>query len=166
MFFSKFRPEQWATLGALTGAGGVAIPTVMLVLTALLLLSSDATLLAKIAAPFLGALLTFVFGFWFYIPVSVLFGGVAYVFLKNVGYQTLFAYLVAGPVVGLASAMSTHFLAPVVIDALYADIRSGYAYVFAWCCGGTLLTYLFWTIRRPDRPWDDEADRRKASKLI
>jgi hypothetical protein len=41
-----------------------------------------------------------------------------------------------------------------------------FTYLAAWCLGGTVLTGIFWIIRRPDRPWDDLADRRRAGEDV
>jgi hypothetical protein len=108
----------------------------------------------------------FLFGFWYYIPLSVILGGTAHRFLKAVGHRSRVAYLVAGPAVGLGVAMITHILAPGIVDELMVGGWSTNAYLVAWCVGGTVLMAIFWAIRRPDRPWDDLLDRRRAGEDV
>jgi hypothetical protein len=158
--------DRLATLGCLVGAGAVGMPISVFLLAFLLLLPSDATLWAKVIGPFAGGIATFLFGFWYYIPLSVLIGGCAHIFLKSVGLRQRRAYLWAGPVVGLSVAMVTHFLMRGAIDELMIGGWPTNAYLASWSVGGTILMAIFWTIRRPDRPWDDLADRRKAGEDV
>jgi hypothetical protein len=162
----KVSSEKVATLGTLIGAGAVGMPVAIFLLSFFLLLPTDATLLAKLVGPFAGAIATFLFGFWYYIPVSVLIGGGTHLFLTSVGHRTREAYLLSGPVVGLSVAMVTHFLAPSVIEELLVGGWPTYAYLCAWSVGGAVLMAIFWTIRRPDKPWDDLEDRRKAGEDV
>jgi hypothetical protein len=162
----KVSSEQVATLGTLVGAGAVGVPIAVFLLSFLLLLPSDATLIAKVVGPFAGGLATFLFGFWYYIPLSVLLGGGAHQFLKSVGFRKRVAYLCAGPIVGLCVGMLTHLLAPSVVEELLVGGWTTQAYVISWCIGGTVLMAVFWGIRRPDKPWDDLADRRLAGEDV
>jgi hypothetical protein len=162
----KVSSERLATLGTLIGAGAVGMPVAIFLLSFFLLLPTDATLVAKVIGPFAGGLAVFLFGFWYYIPLSVLLGGTAHKFLKSVGHRSRLAYWFSGPVVGLGVAMITHFLAPSVIDELLVGGWSTNAYLLAWSIGGAVLMAIFWQIRRPDRPWDDLADRRRAGEDI
>ena len=161
-----FSSERRATLGTLIGAGAVGIPVAVCLLTLFLLLPTDATLLAKLFGPLAGGLAVFLFGFWYYIPMSILIGGAAHRFLRAVGHKQRLAYVVSGPVVGLSVGMMTHLLAPSLVQDLLAEDWSSRAYIGAWCIGGTVLMGIFWSIRRPDRPWDDVADRRLAGEDI
>jgi hypothetical protein len=158
--------SRLATLGTLVGAGAIGVPVCTFVLSLFLLLPTDATILAKVIAPFFGAIAVFLFGFWYYIPISLLIGGGAHLFLHKVGFRTLRPYLFAGPVVGLCAGMLTHFFAPGVVAELLIGGWPTFTYLAAWCLGGTVLTGIFWTIRRPDRPWDDLADRRLAGEDV
>jgi hypothetical protein len=162
----KVSSERLATLGTLIGAGAVGIPVAIFLLSFFLLLPTDATLMAKLVGPFAGGVAVFLFGFWYYIPLSVLIGGAAHKFLKSVGYRRRQAYWLAGPIVGLSVAMVTHFLAPSVVDELLNGGWSTYAYLCSWIVGGTVLMTIFWNIRRPDRPWDDLEDRRRAGEEV
>jgi hypothetical protein len=162
----KISSERLATLGTLVGAGAIGMPVAIFLLSFFLLLPTDATLIAKLVGPFAGGLATFLFGFWYYIPLSVLIGGGTHAFLISVGFRQRQAYMFAGPVVGLSVAMVTHFLAPGVVDELLVGGWPTYAYLGAWSVGGTILMVIFWTIRRPDKPWDDLADRRKAGEDV
>jgi hypothetical protein len=164
--FPKIPPSRIATLGCLIGAGAVGVPLAVFVLTLGMLLESESTLVAKIVAPFAGAFAMFVFGFLYYVPSSIVLGGLAHGFLKSVGLKSRPAYLCAGPVVGLALAMITHFFIPEIIDELLLSIWNGYVYVVAFATGGVALMLVFWHIRRPDRPWDDLADRRLAGENL
>jgi hypothetical protein len=164
--FPSFKPSQIATLGSLVGAGAVAAPVAVFVLTIGLLGPSDATWLAKIFAPMAGAIAMFLFGFWYYIPAALGLGGAAHWFLKGLRLHSLKAYVMAGPVVGLLMAMLTHLVAPEVIHDLMAGADQGYIYIVAWALSGTVLTSVFWYVRRPDRPWDDLADRRLAGEAV
>jgi hypothetical protein len=162
----KVSSARLATLGTLIGAGAVGMPVAFFFLSFFLLLPTNATLLAKLVGPFAGALAVFLFGFWYYIPLSVLLGGAAHKFLKSVGYRGRQAYLLSGPAVGLSVAMITHFMAPSIVDELLIGGWPTYAYLSSWSVGGTILMVIFWTIRRPDKPWDDLADRRKAGEDV
>jgi hypothetical protein len=162
----KVSSERLATLGTLIGAGAVAMPVAIFFLSFFLLIPTNATLIAKLVGPFAGGLAVFLFGFWYYIPLSVVIGGAAHRFLKSVGYRARQAYLLSGPVVGLSVAMVTHFLAPSIVDELLNGGWSTYAYLCSWSVGGTVLMAIFWNIRRPDKPWDDLADRRKAGEDV
>jgi hypothetical protein len=161
-----FSSERRATLGSLIGAGAIGVPVSVGLLTLFLLLPTDATLLAKLVGPFASGLAVFLFGFWYYIPLSILIGGGAHRFLRAVGYKQRLAYVLAGPVVGLSVGMITHLVAPNLVDELLAEDWSSRAYIGAWCLGGTVLMAIFWSIRRPDKPWDDLADRRLAGEDV
>jgi hypothetical protein len=162
----KVSPSLLATIGSLVGAGAVGVPVSMLLLSFLLLLPTDATIMAKTIGPVIGALATFLFGFWYYIPISVFLGGSAHVFLTKVGFRTRLSYLLAGPIVGLSVAMITHFLAPSIVNELLSGGWPTQAYIGAWCLGGIVTMAVFWAIRRPDRVWDDLADRRRAGEDV
>jgi hypothetical protein len=162
----KVSSARLATLGTLIGAGAVGVPVAIFLLSFFLLIPTEATLLAKLLGPFAGGLAVFLFGFWYYIPLSVVIGGGMHSFLKAVGYRSRQAYVLAGPVVGLCVGMITHILAPSVVDELLSGGWSSNAYLVAMAVGGTVLMAIFWTIRRPDKPWDDLQDRRRAGEDI
>jgi hypothetical protein len=161
-----FSSERRATLGTLIGAGAVGVPVSVSLLSFFLLFPTDAKLIAKLVGPLASGLAVLWFGFWYYIPLSILVGGAAHRFLRAVGYRKRLPYLFSGPVVGLSIGMLTHLLAPSLVDELLAEDWSSRAYIGAWCLGGTVLMAIFWSIRRPDRPWDDMADRRRAGEDI
>lgn len=163
---TKVSSERLATLGTLVGAGAVGMPIAIFLLSFFLLLPTDATFVAKAVGPVVGGLATFLFGFWYYIPLSVLTGGCAHWFLRRVGHYKRQSYWLAGPWVGLSVGMITHFLAPGIVDELLSGGWPTYAYLASWSVGGTVLMAVFWAIRRPDKPWDDIADRRRAGEDI
>jgi hypothetical protein len=143
----------------------IAAPVTVFILSTLLLLPSDAQFLGKLSLPFLGAAAAFLAGWVVSVPAAIVLGGSCYWFLKSVGYRSRLAYWLAGPVIGLSAGMFAHILAPEIIGNVFASDWSGNAYVFSCACGGFVLMALFWHIRRPDRPWDDAADRDRARAL-
>jgi hypothetical protein len=157
---------QRATIGSLLCAGAVSAPVTMFLLTFLLVAPRDDAFLAKIALPLLGGGLVFLFGWIISGPVAVLLGGGAHWFLRNVGHVSRQSYLLAGPVVGLTAAMTAHLIAPEFINDMLVGGWPTFAYLVSWCLGGTVLTVVFWSIRRPDRPWDDLEDRRRAGEIL
>jgi hypothetical protein len=116
--------------------------------------------------PFLGAGAVFTLGWLVSIPLAIFLGGSGHWFLKEVGFRSIEAYCLAGPVVGLMCAMIAHIALPDVIGDLMNGDWSTFAFLASWCLGGTVLMVLFWRIRRPDRPWDDIEDRRRAGEDI
>jgi hypothetical protein len=157
---------QRATIGSLFCAGAVSAPVTMFLMTFLLVVPRDDALLAKIALPLLGGGLVFLFGWIVSVPVALLLGGGAHWFLRNVGHVSRQAYLIAGPVVGLTAAMIAHLSAPELVEDMLNGGWPTFAYLTSWCLGGTVLTAVFWSIRRPDRPWDDLEDRRRAGETL
>jgi hypothetical protein len=157
---------QRATLGSLLCAGAVSGPATMFLMTALLVIPRDDALLAKIALPLLGAGVVFLFGWIVSGPLALVIGGGAHWFLRNVGFKTRLSYLLAGPVVGLLCGMIIHLAVPDVIGELLVGGWPTIAYLASWSVGGTVLTAVFWNVRRPDRPWDDLEDRRRAGEAI
>ena len=157
---------QRATLGSLLCAGAVSAPATAFLLTLLLVIPRQDPFVAKIALPLLGAGTVFLFGWIVSGPMAVLIGGSVHWFLRRVGFQARVPYLVAGPVVGLLCAMVIHIVAPDVIGDLLIGGWPTFAYIASWCCGGIIMMAVFWHIRRPDRPWDDLEDRRKADELF
>jgi hypothetical protein len=146
---------QRATLGSLLCAGAVSAPATMFLLTLLLVIPREDPIAAKIALPLLGAGIVFLFGWIVSGPLALVIGGVVHWFLRSVGFKGRLPYLFAGPVVGLLCAMVVHLSVPDLIGDLLAGGWPTFAYLTSWCIGGTILTAVFWTIRRPDRPWDD-----------
>lgn len=157
---------QRATLGSLLCAGAVSAPATAFVLTFLLVVPRADPLVAKIALPLLAGGLVFLFGWVVSGPLALIVGGGAYWFLRSVGFRSRLPYVLAGPVVGLTAAMIAHLGAPDIISDLLVGGWPTFAYLTSWCLGGTILTVVFWSIRRPDRPWDDVADRRRAGEIV
>jgi hypothetical protein len=157
---------QRATLGSLLCAGAVSAPATMFLLTFLLVAPRDDAVLAKIALPLLGAGIVFLFGWIVSGPLALIIGGGAHWFLRSVGYKSRLPYVLAGPVVGLLAGMIAHLAAPEMVGDLLIGGWPTFAYLVSWCIGGTILTVVFWTIRRPDRPWDDLEDRRRAGEIF
>jgi hypothetical protein len=155
-----------ATFGSLAAAGMVAAPVTIFVLSVLLLLPSDSHVIGKIALPILGAGAVFTLGWLVSIPLAIALGGSAYWFLRRVGYRDALAYYLIGPTVGLMCAIIAHMALPDVIGELLVGGWPTFAFLASWCVGGTVLMVVFWRIRRPDRPWDDLADRRRAGEDI
>ncbi len=151
-----------ATLGSLAAAGMVAAPATVFLLSVLLVFPSDSHILGKIALPFLGAAAVFTLGWLVSIPLALGLGGGAYWFLRELGFRGRMPFLIAGVVVGLCAAMLSHIVLPDVIGDLLVGGWPMFAFLASWSAGGVLLMAVFWTIRRPDRPWDDMADRRAA----
>lgn len=157
---------QRATLGSLFCAGVISAPATVFLLTLLLVIPREDPLAAKIALPLLGASVVFLFGWIISGPMALLIGGALHWFLRSVGFSSRFSYLFAGPVVGLLAAMASHMMAPDLIGDLLTGGWPTFAYLISWSIGGTILTALFWTIRRPDRPWDDVEDQRKGDRIF
>jgi hypothetical protein len=157
---------QRATLGSLLCAGAVSAPLTILLFTILLVIPRDDPFVAKIALPLLGASLVFLFGWVVSGPLAIVIGGAVHWFLRNVGFSSRLPYLLSGPVVGLLAAMISHLIAPDLIGDLLDGGWPTTAFLTSWCLGGVLLMGVFWTIRRPDRPWDDLADRRRAGEIV
>lgn len=155
-----------ATLGSLAAAGMVAAPLTVFCFTLLLILPSDSHIIAKFTLPLLGAGAVFVLGWLVSIPLAIIVGGGVYWFLRGVGYSSRKSFLMSGPVVGLTAAMISHLLAPDLIGDLLAGGWPMFAFLCSWCFGGVLLMAVFWHIRRPDRPWDDDEDRRRAGSIF
>jgi hypothetical protein len=155
-----------ATLGSLAAAGMVAAPLTVFCFTLLLILPSDSHIIAKFTLPLLGAGAAFVIGWLVSIPLAIVVGGGVYWFLWQVGYSRRRPFLVAGPVVGLLMAMISHMLAPDLITPLLEGGWPTLAFLTSWCLGGIVLMAVFWHTRRPDRPWDDMEDRRRAGALF
>jgi hypothetical protein len=157
---------QRATLGSLLCAGAVSAPATVFLLTFLLVAPRTDPLMAKVALPLLAAGIVFLFGWIVAGPLALLIGGGAHWFLRTVGFRSRLPYIVAGPVVGITAAMISHVVAPDVIRDLLVGGWPTFAFLTSWCLGGTMLTAVFWTIRRPDRPWDDLEDRRRAGEIL
>lgn len=155
-----------ATFGSLAAAGMVAAPTTVFIFTFLLLLPSDSHIFGKIALPFLGAGAVFTLGWLVSIPLAICLGGSTHWFMRKVGYRAQLAYQLSGPVVGLVCAMTAHVAMPDVIGEMMGGGWPTFAFLLSWLIGGIVLMTLFWRIRRPDRPWDDVADRRRAGEDV
>jgi hypothetical protein len=138
----------------------------MFFMTLLLVIPREDPLAAKIALPVLGAGVVFLFGWIVSVPMALVIAGGVHWFLRSVGYNTRFPYLLAGPIVGLFGAMVVHLAIPDLIGDLLLGGWPTFAYVISWCLGGTILMWVFWNIRRPDRPWDDLEDRRRAGEIL
>jgi hypothetical protein len=132
----------------------------------LLVVPRDDALAAKIALPLLALGSAFLFGWVVSGPVAILVGGGVHWFLRSVGFKSRLPYLVSGPVVGLVAAMVCHLAMPDLINELLVGGWPTFAFFVSWCLGGTLLNAIFWTIRRPDRPWDDQEDQRRAERFF
>jgi hypothetical protein len=155
-----------ATLGSLAAAGMVAAPLTVFIFTLSLIAPSDSHIIAKFTLPLLGAGAVFVLGWLVSIPLAIVVGGGVYWFLRGVGFSGREPFLMSGPVVGLCAAMIAHMAAPDLVGPILAGGWPMFAFLGSWCLGGILLMAVFWHIRRPDRPWDDEEDRRRAGGLF
>lgn len=154
-----------ATLGSLAAAGMIAAPVTVLLLSSLLLLPGDSHVLGKIGLPLLGAGAAFLLGWVVSVPAAIVMGGAGYWFLKSMGLCTKAAHWIAGPIIGLTAGMFAHILSPELVGNVLTSAWSSNAYVVSCAAGGFVLMATFWHIRRPDRPWDDEADRNRSRAL-
>ncbi len=158
--------SQRATFGSLLCAGAVSAPAAVFLFTLLLVIPREDPIAAKIALPLLSTGAVFLFGWIVSVPMALIIGGATHWFLRRVGFTAHLPYLIAGPVVGLFGAMTLHMASPDLIGDVLGGGWSTFAYLTSWCAGGTILMSIFWNTRRPDRPWDDLEDRRKAGELI